>query len=109
MTLKKTIYKDKIVFNIEQALVDDVLAQKIIENIDENKLNGIDMQNVSSINSPLFIKFLLENKIKLFNLQSEVLAYLAITLKDGALRSYINFSDFLNNKRELIKRRFLVA
>ena len=109
MTLKKTIYKDKIVFNIEQALVDDVLAQKIIENIDENKLNGIDMQNVSSINSPLFIKYLSENKFKLFNLQSEILAYLAITLKGGFLRSYVSFSDFSNNKRELIKRRFLVA
>ena len=109
MALKKTIYKNKIVFNIEQSFVDDVLVQKIIKNIDENKLNGIDMQNVLSINSPLLIEYLLKNKIKLFNLKSEVLAYLAITLKDGFLKSYINYSDFASNKRELIKRRFLVA
>ena len=109
MALKKTIYKNKIVFNIEQNFVDDVLVCKIIKNIDEKKLTGINMQNVSNINSPLLIKYLLENKIKLFNLQSEVLAYLAITLKDGFLKSYINYSDFAENKRELVKRRFLVA
>ena len=109
MTVRKTIYNDKIVFDINKNFVDDILMQKIIENIDENKLNGIDMKNVLNINSPLLIKILLENKIKLFNLQSEVLAYLALTLKDGFLKSYVNYSDFANNKRELIKRRFLVA
>ena len=51
----------------------------------------------------------MKNKIKLFNLQSEVLTYFALILKDGFLKSYINYSDFKDDKRELIKRHFLVA
>ena len=67
------------------------------------------MSMVQNINSPLLVEYLLQNKIKLFNLQSEVLTYFAIILKDGFLKSFINYSDFKNNKRELIKRNFLVA
>ncbi len=67
------------------------------------------MSRVQSINSPILINQLLANKIKLFNPTSEVLAYLSIILKDGFLKSYINYSDFSENKRELIKRHFLIA
>ena len=66
-------------------------------------------KNVESVNSPLLIKCLIENKIKLYNLQSELLTYFAIILKNGFLKSYMNFADFSENKRELVKRHFLVA
>ena len=109
MNFRKTIYKNKIVFHIDQDFIDDNLTEKITSNIEQNKIIGIDMKNIQSINSPLLIKYLLEDKIKLFNLQSELLSYLALTLKDGFLKSYVNYSDFNSNKRELIRRRFLVA
>ena len=67
------------------------------------------MSKVQNINSPILIEYLLNNKIKLFNLQSELIAYFALILKDGFLKTYMNFSDFKDNKRELIKRRFLIA
>ena len=67
------------------------------------------MKNVQTIKSKKFIISLLENKFKLFNLKNEILTYLSIILKDGYLKSYINKNDFIKNKRELIKRRFLVA
>ena len=109
MAFQKTIYKNKIVFNIDQSYIDDVLICNIISSMPQNKIIGINMKNIQKINSPILIEYLLKNKIKLFNLQSEVLAYLALILKDGFLKSYVNFSDFEENKRELIKRHFFVA
>lgn len=105
----KTIYKNKIVFLIDKKNVDDTLVQKIIFQNSTNKKIGLDMKNVESVNSPLLIKCLIENKIKLYNLQSELLTYFAIILKNGFLKSYMNFADFSENKRELVKRHFLVA
>lgn len=109
MQFFRTIYKNEIVFVINQDVVDDILMHEILKNIPKNKKIGLDMNKVQSIDSPALIKQLLENKIKLFNPTSEVLTYLSIILKDGFLKSYINYSDFSENKRELIKRRFLVA
>ena len=109
MQFNQAIHKKEIVFFINDNIVDDMLMLKIIENIPSNKKIGLDMSNVQNINSPILIKHLLENKIKLFNLQSEVLTYFSLILKDGFLKSYMNHSDFSKDKRELIKRRFLVA
>lgn len=109
MQFFRTIYKNEIVFIINQDVVDDILVHEILKNIPKNKKIGLDMKKVQSIDSPVLIKQLLKNKIKLFNPTSEVLAYLSIILKDGFLKSYINYSDFSKDKRELIKRRFLVA
>ena len=105
----RTIYKNKIVFIINQDVVDDILMHDILKNSPKNKKIGLDMTQVHSINSPILINQLLNNKIKLFNPTNEVLVYLSIILKDGFLKSYLNYSDFNKNKRELIKRRFLVA
>lgn len=109
MQFFKTIYRNEIVFIINQDVVDDILVHEIIQNCPKNKKIGLDMSHVQSINSPILINQLLTNKIKLFNPTSEVLVYLSIILKDGFLKSYINYSDFKENKRELIKRHFLVA
>lgn len=109
MRFNQTIYKKEVVFLINENFVDDMLALEIIKNIPSNKKIGLDMSNVQNVDSPILIKYLLENKIKLFNLQSEVLTYFSLILKDGFLKSFINYSDFSQNKRELIKRRFLVA
>ena len=105
----KTIQKKEIVFVIDDKIIDDNLACQIIKLIYPKKRIGLDMSKVESINSPILIEYLLNNKIKLFNLQSEVLAYFSLIFKDGSLKSYMNYSDFKNNKRELIKRNFLVA
>jgi hypothetical protein len=67
------------------------------------------MVNVKTIKSQLFIKCLIENKFKLFNIQSETLAYLSLVLKDCFLKTHLNYQDFSENKREFIKRHFLVA
>ena len=109
MQFFKTIYKKEIVFVINEKIIDDSLTCQIISQIPSNKKVGLDMKNVLNINSPILIKYLLNNKIKLFNPRSEVLVYLSLILKDGFLKSYIDFSDFKNNKRELIKRHFLIA
>lgn len=106
--LKKTT-KHEIIFKINNEYLDDFLIKEILsENLASKKV-GLDMSNVQNVNSPLLIKCLIENKIKLFNLKSEVLTYFALILKDGFLKSYINYSDFSENKRELVKRHFLVA
>jgi len=109
MPFFKTVYKDKIVFIINDEIIDDSLIKKIIKQSHAGKKTGLDMSNVQKVNSPLLIECLLQNKIKLFNLKSELLTYFAIILKDGFLKSYINCADFSENKRELIKRHFLVA
>ena len=109
MQFFKTIYKKEIVFVINEKIIDDSLACQIISQIPSKKRIGLDMSQVENVNSPVLVNYLLNNKIKLFNLKSEVLAYLALILKDGFLKSYINYSDFSQNKRELIKRHFLVA
>ena len=109
MEFFKTIHKKEIVFFINAKIIDDNLINQIISQIQDDKKIGLDMSMVQNIDSPLLIKYLLQNKIKLFNLQSEVLTYLSIILKDGFLKSFINYSDFKENKRELIKRKFLVA
>lgn len=109
MRFNKTIYKNEIVFIVNESFVDDILACEIIKDIPKNKKVGIDMKKVLNVNSPILLEYLLNNKIKLFNLQSELLSYFSLILKDGFLKSYINYSDFSKNKRELVKRRFLVA
>jgi len=109
MCIFKTIHKKEIVFVVDEKIVDDFVAHEIISNIKSDKRVGLDMKKVESVQSPVLVEFLLNNKIKLFNLQSEVLTYFALIFKDGFLKSYMNYSDFKNNKRELIKRRFLVA
>lgn len=106
MTDFKTIIQKEIVFIIERETIDDNLACKIISKIPPKSRIGLDMGKVQNINSPILIEYMLNNKIKLFNLQSEVLAYFALILKDGFLKSYINRSDFKNDKRELVKRHF---
>ncbi len=109
MQFFKTPYKNEVIFIINQKSVDDSLMLEILKTMPNNKKIGIDMTQVQNINSPILIEYLLKNKIKLFNLQSEILTYFALILKDGFLKSYMNHSDFSKNKRELIKRRFLVA
>ena len=109
MQFSKTIYKKEIVFVINEKNVDDSLMVQIISQIPPNKRVGLDMSMVENVNSPILINNLLKNKIKLFNLKSEVLTYFALILKDGFLKSYINHLDFKQDKRELIKRHFLVA
>lgn len=109
MAFSKKISKHDITFIIENECLDDVMMNEILSENFYSKRVGLDMSKVRNVNSPLLIKCLLENKIKLFNLNSEVLAYFALILKDGFLKSYINYSDFSENKREFIKRHFLVA
>ena len=72
---------------------------------------GTNRMNIYTLRSANFgfAKYLLENKYKLYNIKSEILTYLAIVLKDGPLKSFMNREDFFENKRELIRRRFIVV
>ena len=105
---QKIYYKNEIIFSFDTEIIEDYMLQEILVD-NNNKKIGIDMKNVKNIKSKLFIKYLLENKFKLFNLQNEVLVYLALILKSGFLKSHMNYKDFSQNKRELVKRRFQVA
>ncbi len=109
MTLLKSSNTNKNILIINSEIIDDALTCRILKIIKNRKKIGLDMKNVQTIKSKKFIISLLENKFKLFNLKNEILTYLSIILKDGYLKSYINKNDFIKNKRELIKRRFLVA
>ena len=106
---KKTIYKKQIVFTINDSVIKDTTVNSILSCKINSKKIGINMKNVKCINSKKFIKCLIENNFKLYNLNSEVLAYLAIVLKDGFLKSHMSLEDLSENKRELVKRHFLVA
>ncbi len=109
MDFIETIQNKEIVFVINKKIIDDDFCNKIIDKIQDGKKIGLNMEKVQNICSKKFISYLIEDKFKLFNLQSEVLAYLAIILKDGFLKSYMNYEDFKKNKRELIKRHFLIT
>ena len=109
MILLKSSNTNKNILIINSEIIDDALTCRILKIIKNRKKIGLDMKNVQTIKSKKFIISLLENKFKLFNLKNEILTYLSIILKDGYLKSYINKNDFIKNKRELIKRRFLVA
>ncbi len=106
MNIQKTIYDNEIVFFVNEEMIDDSIAEQIISIQDTNKKIALDLKKVKSIKSDYFLNCLIEDKFKLFNIQSEVLLYLGLTLKSGFLNSYLNYDDFHNNKREFIKRRF---
>ena len=109
MGFRKKINKNEIIFTIENEIVDDFLCDSIVSELSGGKKAGIDMRHVNKIEGKNFTKYLLENKYKLFNIKNEVLAYLAIVLKGGALKSFMNREDFFENKRELIRRKFVVV
>ncbi len=109
MGFLKQFIENKIVYIISEEIVDDTLIDSIAEDINLKHKVCIDMKNVKSLNSPKFIKYLNSNMYKLCNLQNEVLTYLAIVIKDGKLKSYMNFNDFKDDKRELIRRRFVLT
>lgn len=101
--------RKEIVFVIDEKIIDNALANEILSKLPSNKKVGLDMKKVECISSQILIEYLLNNKIKLFNLQSEVLAYFSLIFKNGNLNSFVNYSDFKENKRELIRRNFLIA
>ena len=105
----KQFINDEIVYIINDETIKDSLIKEIISDIKPKHKIGLDMKNVKSLDSPVFIKNLNQNKYKLYNLQNEVLTYLSIIIKDGKLKSYMNFEDFEHDKRELIRRKFKIA
>ena len=107
MFFQKKVYKDEIIYTINGQIIDDLLVDNIL--CTKNKKIGIIMQNVKNINSKKFILNLVNNNFRLYNIRNEVLVFLAIILKDGFLKSYMTLEDLYNNKRELVKRHFLVA
>lgn len=108
MNITKTIYDNEIVFFVNKEIIDDSVVEKIISNSNKNKKIAIDLKKVKTIKSNFFIDCLIKNKFKLFNLESEVLTYLSLTLESGFLKSYLNYEDFHLNRREFVKRRFVV-
>ena len=109
MKFHKIITENEIIFRIENEIIDDFLCDLIVLELSSGKKAGIDMRHVNKIEGKNFTKYLLENKFKLFNIKNEVLTYLAIILKDGLLKSFMSKEDFDENKRELVKRRFVVV
>lgn len=108
MDFYKTTDKKEVVLVLDKEVIDNDFVKEILSQIDPNKRLGLDMSHVKTIKSFNFIKHLINDKFRLFNIQSEVLAYLSLVLGGGFLKSYVNQSDFSQNKRELIRRHFLV-
>ena len=94
-------------YTVKSENIDDSSVQKIVDSF-KNCSVGLNMKNVKSINSNYFMNCVLSNKFKLYNLNSDVLAYLSLTIKDGRLKSYINFEDLKLDVRELTRRRFRI-
>lgn len=109
MEVLRTIHKKNIVYKINCKILDDSIVQNIIQDCKSKKRIGIDLSLVETIDSELFLDCLNKNKFKLYNLRNEVLVYLSIVLKDGFLKSYLNYKDFSLDKRELFKRRLQVV
>ncbi len=109
MGFLKQFAKDEIVFVINDEIIDNSLVKKIIENIEPNYKIGLDMKNVKALRSPLFIEYLNKEKYKLYNLRNEIMTYLSLIIKNGRLRSFMNYKDFNENKRELVRRRFIIV
>ncbi len=108
MDFYKTTDNKEVVLVLDKEIIDNDFVDEIISQIDPKRRLGLDMSRVKTIKSFAFIKHLLNDKFRLFNIQSEVLAYLSLVLGGGFLKSYVNQSDFSQNKRELIRRHFLV-
>ena len=100
--------KNRQIIRIKSRIVDDSTILDILRST-ECKNAGLDMSCVESINSKIFIDSLVKDKFKLFNLNSEMLAYLSLILKGNNLKSYVNKFDFIEEKRELVRRKFLIA
>lgn len=100
--------KNKSIIYISKKVIDDEITNKILS-VSKHKNIKINMKNVETINSKIFIEKLLSNKFKLFNLKNEILIYLSLILKDGFLKAYMSEWDCRENKRELIRRNFLTV
>lgn len=109
MNFSKEIFKDEVIYNINSEIIDEKITDEIIKSINPDLKTGLNMANVSSITSKKFVKYLYENKFKLFNIQSELLSFISLVLKDNFLKTYMNKSDFINDKRELFKRRLYIV
>ncbi len=108
MDFSKKFLNGEVIYNINSEIIDEKIMNNIIKTIKPNIKTGLNMKNVKSITSVNFIKYLLEDRFKLFNIQSELLAYISLVLKDNFLKSFMNYEDFSSNKRELIKRKFII-
>ncbi len=101
--------KNAVIFLINCEIIDDYFMTDFEKNINSSDRIGLDMKNVKTIKSFKFIKLLGLNKFKLFNLSSEMLAFIMLISKGGYLKAYVNEQDFNQNKREFIKRKFLIV
>ena len=109
MDLLKTKKRFNTVFQINKPIIDDFLTEKILKETSLSKKIGLDMSLVISIQSKLFIDNVLKDKFKLFNLKTEIILYLSLIIKNGSLKSYMNYNDFSKDKRELFKRYIKVV
>ena len=101
--------KNSTVFLIKCETIDENFMTQFISKINSFSNIGLDMKNVKSIKSKKFLELLLSDKFKLFNLKNEVLVYLSLVIKNGFLKSFLNEEYFKSNKREFIKRGFVVV
>ena len=101
-------YKNYKIFTINFEIIDEKNFKNLIKNFNCSKIL-INMKNVKTINSPLFVELLRKDVFKMYNVSNEVLIYLSLILKSGKLNTYLYVEDFLQNKNELIRRKFYVA
>jgi len=100
---------DFLLVKVKNKIIDEANFSSLIRFFNPNKIMLLNLENVETINSRLFIECLSKRKIALFNAKCEVLVYLSIVLKSNFLNSYIRIDDFKNKKYELIKRKFKIA
>jgi len=98
-----------LLIKIENKIIDDIFFSKLLNVLNSKHRIGLDFENVDTINSKLFIKFLSRKKVSFFNAKSEILAYLSVVCKKKFPNLYLNVQDFKNQKYKFIKRDFKLA
>lgn len=83
--------------------------KKILKKIPDNKPFALNLQDVYYVGNE-FLEFLKESakvkKISIINLHSEIFALLNLTKYDEYANIFLSNTDFLEQKRELLNRRF---
>ena len=90
--------------------LDKYETARIIEEIEmlSDKKVGLDLSYVKDCTVDFFEKIKNIGNISLFNIPSDIFAIITFMKLDKTLNIYVSESDFLENKRRILSRKFLL-
>ena len=88
--------------------LDEYETARIVEEIEmlADKKVGLDLSYVKDCTIDFFEKIKNIGNISLFNVSSDIFAILTLMKLDKSLNIYVSESDFLENKRRVLSRKF---